>query len=45
MYQYDREIQQLEDDLQNGIISDQEFRQYVRELNEEFRDDEPEWSC
>lgn len=33
---FDREAQALEDDLEEGIITKQEYRQYMRELIEDF---------
>ena len=35
--QYDREVAQLEEDLANGDITQAQFKQYMRGLNEDIR--------
>lgn len=37
MIWYDKAVEQLEDDLDNGLISNDEFRSQMRDLNDELR--------
>ena len=38
MNQFDRELQNLEDDLESGNISSKEFGKEMRELERDYRD-------
>ena len=38
MNQIEREMEQLEQDLVDGLISQEEFRKQMRELQREYRD-------
>jgi len=38
MNQFDRELQNLEDDLENGNVSSKEFRKEMRELERDYRE-------
>jgi cytochrome c-type biogenesis protein CcmH/NrfG len=42
-FQYYKELEYLEQDLADGYISEEEFRQWVRELNQEMGPDTQEW--
>ncbi len=34
--QYEKALEELEDDMENGYITKEEYRRYLRELDEEY---------